>query len=91
MDLDVVVEVDIDIARLAAPDTPSRAAATRKARDVYVYFDNDVKVHAPYDAATLSRQLGLASPLPPRRRTGAARPEPQVRSRMPGLARRPRA
>ena len=81
----------VDDARLAAPDTPSRAAATRKARDVYVYFDNDVKVHAPYDAATLSRQLGLASPLPPRRRSAATRPEPVVRSRMPGLPRRPRA
>ncbi len=31
----------------------SREAARRASRDVYVYFDNDVKVHAPYDAATL--------------------------------------
>jgi uncharacterized protein YecE (DUF72 family) len=34
---------------------------------VYCYFDNDVKVHAPYDAATLMRKLGLASPLGDRR------------------------
>ena len=27
------------------------------ARDVYVYFDNDVKVHAPYDAISLARRL----------------------------------
>jgi uncharacterized protein YecE (DUF72 family) len=26
-------------------------------RDVYVYFDNDVKVHAPYDAMALARRL----------------------------------
>jgi uncharacterized protein YecE (DUF72 family) len=26
--------------------------------DVYVYFDNDVKVHAPYDALSLRRRLG---------------------------------
>lgn len=33
----------------------------RARRDVYCYFDNDVKVHAPYDAASLSRKLGLPS------------------------------
>jgi uncharacterized protein YecE (DUF72 family) len=27
--------------------------------DVYVYFDNDVKVHAPYDALSLMRRLDL--------------------------------
>ena len=26
-------------------------------RDVYVYFDNDIKVHAPFDAANLARRL----------------------------------
>jgi len=31
---------------------------------VYVYFDNDVKVHAPFDAMTLAHQLG-AGPAPP--------------------------
>ena len=29
-------------------------------RDVYVYFDNDVKVKAPFDALNLMAQLGLA-------------------------------
>ncbi len=28
-------------------------------RDVFVYFDNDVKVRAPYDALALMRRLGL--------------------------------
>lgn len=29
-----------------------------RARDVYVYFDNDVKVHAPFNAMELARRLG---------------------------------
>jgi uncharacterized protein YecE (DUF72 family) len=32
----------------------------RAGRDVYVYFDNDVKVRAPFDALALMRRLGLA-------------------------------
>jgi uncharacterized protein YecE (DUF72 family) len=36
--------------------TPARR---RRGRDVYVYFDNDAKVHAPYDAMALRRLLGL--------------------------------
>jgi uncharacterized protein YecE (DUF72 family) len=47
----------VDDARLAS-DKP---APPRASRDIYVYFDNDVKVHAPYDAATLMRKLGLTS------------------------------
>ncbi len=50
-------------ARLAAPES---APPRRARRDVYAYFDNDVKVHAPYDAATLALKLGLPSSLPPR-------------------------
>ncbi|HEY4329614.1 MAG TPA: DUF72 domain-containing protein [Phycisphaerae bacterium] len=34
-------------------------AAKRAARDVYVYFDNDVKVRSPFDAARLAVKLGL--------------------------------
>lgn len=30
----------------------------RAERDVYVYFDNDIKVHAPYDALRLTSKLG---------------------------------
>ncbi len=28
-------------------------------RDVYVYFDNDAKVHAPFDAGRLAERLGV--------------------------------
>jgi uncharacterized protein YecE (DUF72 family) len=37
-------------------------------RDVYVYFDNDAKVHAPFDAAGLARRLAwlrAGEPVPP--------------------------
>jgi uncharacterized protein YecE (DUF72 family) len=46
-------------ARLAS----QKPAPRRAKRDIYCYFDNDVKVHAPYDAARLMRKLGLESPL----------------------------
>ncbi len=51
-----------------------------KARDVFVYFDNDVKVRAPYDAMTLAHQLGIAAAPPvyprhPAKATGTARRE----------------
>ncbi|MDB4893727.1 MAG: hypothetical protein JWL61_5582, partial [Gemmatimonadetes bacterium] len=29
----------------------------RTGRDVYVYFDNDAKVHAPFDAARLAERV----------------------------------
>jgi len=37
----------------------SRPAKPRAGRDVYVYFDNDMKVHAPFDALALQRKLAL--------------------------------
>jgi uncharacterized protein YecE (DUF72 family) len=40
-------------AKLTAP----RAAAAKRARDIFVYFDNDVKVHAPFDAMKLAQLL----------------------------------
>ncbi|HKY90813.1 MAG TPA: DUF72 domain-containing protein [Nevskiaceae bacterium] len=43
----------------------TRHKAGRIARDVYCYFDNDVKVRAPYDARNLARMLGTADGLPP--------------------------
>jgi uncharacterized protein YecE (DUF72 family) len=46
-------------ARLASP----RAAPRRAKRDVFCYFDNDVKVHAPYDAAHLAARLGVPTGL----------------------------
>lgn len=36
-----------------------RIRAWRKNGDVYCYFDNDIKVHAPYDAQRLMAALGL--------------------------------
>ncbi|WP_305821719.1 DUF72 domain-containing protein [Massilia brevitalea] len=44
-----------------SPKAPSR----RKSRDVYCYFDNDIKVHAPYDAKRLIAVLGLDDPPTP--------------------------
>lgn len=35
----------------------------RKSRDIFCYFDNDIKVRAPFDAATLVHNLGQPSPL----------------------------
>jgi uncharacterized protein YecE (DUF72 family) len=49
----------VDDARLASP----RVGRARARRDVFCYFDNDVKVHAPYDAAHLAARLGVATGL----------------------------
>lgn len=35
------------------------SACKRSQRDIYVYFDNDVKVRAPFDAARLAMKLGI--------------------------------
>jgi uncharacterized protein YecE (DUF72 family) len=42
-------------ARLLADRLPAQE------RDVFVYFDNDAKVHAPFDAMSLAHQLGLGA------------------------------
>jgi uncharacterized protein YecE (DUF72 family) len=42
--------------RLVAPDL---AKKSRKRRDIYVYFDNDVKIRAPYNARQLIHRLKL--------------------------------
>ncbi|HBK45494.1 MAG TPA: DUF72 domain-containing protein, partial [Xanthomonadaceae bacterium] len=49
-----------DAAR-SGPPAPQRAR-----RDVYCYFDNDAKVHAPFDARSLLLELGLPTSCPPR-------------------------
>jgi uncharacterized protein YecE (DUF72 family) len=41
---------------LAAPDEPPRRL---RRRDVYVYFDNDGYAHAPRDAISLAKKLGV--------------------------------
>ena len=38
----------------------SKAPPARKSRDVFCYFDNDIKVRAPFDARSLIDKLGLA-------------------------------
>ena len=62
-------DVDIDawacrVAAWATGNEPSDAecvirkpASRRKARDVYVYFDNDAKVRAPFDAQALIKRV----------------------------------
>ncbi|MBD1554176.1 DUF72 domain-containing protein [Pseudomonas typographi] len=41
-----------------------RQPRPRKARTVFCFFDNDVKVHAPADARALAAALGIGKPLP---------------------------
>jgi len=49
----------------------SASVPPRKTRDVYVYFDNDVKVRAPFDAMNLQRLLDGKTPKrPPRTLNG---------------------
>jgi uncharacterized protein YecE (DUF72 family) len=42
-----------DAAHIAGASAPR----ARKSRDVYCYFDNDAKVHAPFDAMRLAEKL----------------------------------
>ena len=76
----------VDDARLASP----RTAARRARRDVYCYFDNDVKVHAPYDAANLAARLGVATGLDAEQRFVAPAGMAPPRRRAPGFEARPR-
>ena len=46
----------------ALDEWAARVREWHRRGDVYVYFDNDVKVRAPYDAQALMRQLGLRWP-----------------------------
>lgn len=41
----------------------NKEPTSRKSRDVYCYFDNDIKVKAPFDARKLLRRLDLESGL----------------------------
>jgi uncharacterized protein YecE (DUF72 family) len=38
----------------------TKRPADKRPRDVFVYFDNDAKVHAPFDAARLAQKLGVS-------------------------------
>lgn len=70
--------------RLAGPAPKARA------RDVFVYFDNDVKVRAPYDAMSLAHRLRLGpKPAAPPKIKADARPLlAAARQRWPGYGRR---
>jgi uncharacterized protein YecE (DUF72 family) len=37
----------------------ARPSPRQQGRDVFVYFDNDAKVHAPFDAISLAHRLGV--------------------------------
>ena len=56
--------LQVDDARLAS----DQASKHLSHRDVFCYFDNDVKVHAPYDAMRLADQLGLPTGMTSNRR-----------------------
>lgn len=56
----------------AEPDDAARVGARarkRAMRDVYCYFDNDMKVHAPFDARGLMQRLQLPINCPARENT----------------------
>jgi uncharacterized protein YecE (DUF72 family) len=72
------------------PVLASPVPAKRVARDVFVYFDNDVKVHAPFDAATLMQKLGQARTPKLARTVESAAPDAEARTSWPAV-RRPRA
>ena len=57
-------------------------------RDVFVYFDNDVKVRAPFDAMGLARRLGVAMNIEQRTALDVRKIGEIPRERWPGLRRR---
>src|SRR5262245_31597975 len=61
----------------------SQPAPARASRDVYCYFDNDVKVHAPFDAQRLMERLGFELGRKLRRLRPRVRVEESRRSRRP--------
>lgn len=65
---------EVDDARRISRMKPRRRAT----RDVYCYFDNDAKVHAPFDAQRLASRLGAT-----RREEATASPRPSRRSDAP--------
>ena len=62
------------------PDDARKACALRPrrraSRDVYCYFDNDAKVHAPFDAQNLAIKLGLREEVTARGRPAKPKAEP---------------
>lgn len=65
--------------------TGPRAKPAAQGRDVFVYFDNDVKVHAPYDARSLAHRLGLCeAPQPMEKGNTQAARDFEARRHWPG-------
>lgn len=54
-----------------------RAEPAPAGREVFVFFDNDAKVHAPFDAAGLAARLGVGEALPRADREAGAEAGPQ--------------
>ena len=67
----------------ALDEWAERIREWHKRADVYVYFDNDVKVRAPYDAQALMTKLGLCWP--------AGAETPRLPPVAPGVLRSPGA
>lgn len=63
------------------------AARRARGREVYVYFDNDVKAYAPFDAMNLAHRLGLGPAAPEGPVAGTFTPE-AVRTGWAGWGRR---
>ena len=59
-----------DGAQVADARLASAVRPRRRRRDVFCYFDNDIKVHAPYDAARLAALLGVGAGPAPHRASG---------------------
>ena len=69
-----------------APEASLLGAPTKSrksGRDVYVYFDNDVKVRSPYDAMSLAAKLKLRPPAPDGPDPGEIIEEPRPRWGVP--------
>ena len=71
------------------PADPTRITTTKprrcKVRDIFVYFDNDVKVRAPFDAMALARRLGVAMRVEERAAPDVQRIGEMPRDRWPGV------
>ncbi len=71
------------------PPDPTRITTTKPrrcaGRDVYVYFDNDVKVRAPFDAMALARQMGVNGQAPERELAAFTNVTEKPRERWPDV------
>jgi uncharacterized protein YecE (DUF72 family) len=65
-----------------SPASPKRIAPAPRgkvrSRDAFVYFDNDVKTRAPYDAMSLSHMMGLSAKPDPTPRELGVEEEPRT-------------